>query len=250
MQAPIQINVQTLDQVQQAPDPQFVIEPFLPRKGVAIIGGEPKAAKSLLAMQTVVDALQGKPVFKTMQANVKRVVVFNAEGGFWVLKRRALSYGALSRTQKQAVQVTDTVLKMTIGGRIIDQHVVNAIIHYWQGWSPDLVIFDPLVYYHNSDENDNAQMASVFEAFQRIAVGLNCGVLLCHHIRKRPQGDPMLAEAGAVDLRGASHIFGAVDGVATITKTRQHVRQVKIEGRHCDEQLLEARWVYPRFVWQ
>jgi hypothetical protein len=78
---------------------------------------------------------------------------------------------------------------------------------------PDLVVFDPLVELHNSEENDNGALRAVMAAFRSLAVQHNIAIVLVHHSRKGTS-----AIAGDADtLRGASSIVGAARIVITAT---------------------------------
>lgn len=74
----------------------------------------------------------------------------------------------------------------------------------------DVIMFDPLVEFHEAHENDNSQMRAVLGQTRRIAVETNCGVLLATHTRKPPQASSA-GFAGEMDsARGASSQAGVI----------------------------------------
>jgi hypothetical protein len=76
---------------------------------------------------------------------------------------------------------------------------------------PALLIADPLVELHDSDENDNTPMRAVIAEFRALAVEFDLAVVLLHHTRKGTvtPGDP---DSG----RGASSTVGAGRVVLTL----------------------------------
>jgi hypothetical protein len=77
---------------------------------------------------------------------------------------------------------------------------------------PDLVVFDPLVELHDSEENDNGALRAVMARFRAIAKQHNTAIVIVHHVKKG-----LSSIAGDADAtRGASSIVGAARIVITL----------------------------------
>jgi hypothetical protein len=87
---------------------------------------------------------------------------------------------------------------------IIEAAEVEKIIARIKRKGIDVFIIDPLVEFHEGEENDNVQMRQVMAVARRIAVDGNCAVLVVGHTKKPPQASSE-SYAGDIDaLRGAS----------------------------------------------
>jgi len=87
---------------------------------------------------------------------------------------------------------------------IIEAAEVEKIIARIKRIGIDVFIIDPLVEFHEGEENDNVQMRQVMAVARRIAVDGNCAVLVVAHTKKPPQASSE-SYAGDIDaLRGAS----------------------------------------------
>lgn len=88
---------------------------------------------------------------------------------------------------------------------MILENVVEAVINQIQKRNIKLFIVDPFVRCHAVNENDNAAIDTVVQAFQRIAKTTGCAISLVHHTSK---GDKNAA--GNMDkARGASALVSA-----------------------------------------
>ena len=62
---------------------------------------------------------------------------------------------------------------------------VNALIDYIESNKIDVVIFDPYISTHDSNENDNSSIDKVVQQFKHIAAKTNVAIRLVHHTRKK-----------------------------------------------------------------
>lgn len=80
----------------------------------------------------------------------------------------------------------------------------------------DAIIIDPLVEFHEGEENDNVQMATVAGILRRIAVETNAAVLIGHHDRKPDSASSDGHVGNQNALRGASAIQGVTRAINTL----------------------------------
>lgn len=88
-------------------------------------------------------------------------------------------------------------------GRIAATKQVDHIVERIRALGIGVFVFDPLVEFHEANENDNVEMRIVLAAARRIAVEGDCAVLVVAHTRKPPQAAAD-GFAGDIDsMRGA-----------------------------------------------
>lgn len=246
-----------LNAIEQLETPPFVITNILPRPGVAIIGGAPKMGKSVLAFSALTDAIPGGKVFGQYDSRIARAFYFNAEGGTLIMRSRSNSWAGLTREQRGQVLVSGRIVKVTDSNGRLDESIIDAVCHYVRQHTAslggvDLLVFDPLVYFHAGDENKNDHMQHAMEGFARIARRLQCGVLIVHHANKRSGDLFRESRPGGRDLRGADAVFAAADGVIILTgEIDGEDRQLHLDLRHGESKTIEGRFDKKtmRFVW-
>ncbi len=80
---------------------------------------------------------------------------------------------------------------------------VKALIDYIECKNIEVVIFDPYISTHDSNENDNSSIDKVVQQFKHIAAKTNVAIRLVHHTRKN--GNSHTNSAGDIEIaRGAS----------------------------------------------
>lgn len=93
---------------------------------------------------------------------------------------------------------------------------VDRIIGHIQRLGIGVLIIDPLVEFHEADENDNVEMRIVAATLRRIAARANCAVMVGHHTRK-PVGARSDGFSGDADsARGASSLQGVTRIMLTL----------------------------------
>jgi hypothetical protein len=118
-----------------------------------------------------------------------------------------------------------TLLHIGPDGRLlINTPVMDELAEYIDLWKPDVVMLDPFVELHSSEENDNTAIRQVLARFRAWAVQMQIGLIVLHHARKgaAAPGDPD-------SLRGASAIVGAARIALTVnTMTEAEAQEMGI----------------------
>lgn len=104
-----------------------------------------------------------------------------------------------------------TLAKRSPGGALKPhKEIVDAIVDRIREKKIDVFAFDPLVEFHEGDENNNVEMKTVWATARDIAVRGNCAVLVVTHTRK-PQEASSDGYVGNTDMmRGASSQTGVL----------------------------------------
>ncbi len=213
--------------------PHTYTEPWLldhiwTRNGFNLLVGAPKSRKSTLRRYLTACTLAHAPAFGRFccRDTVQRVLVVFGEG-------RVAAEGALQHRACDAFGLTSRPISLV---KPMPFHLENPN-HFLElqaliaGDGYDLIVFDPLLYFHGQDENDALGMGRVCQAL--IALSEHAAVVVVHHTGK--------AQAGAPDRpvshrgRGSSALGGAADTILELSRTGKSTHRLEFSTRGADE---------------
>ena len=201
---------------------QWLIEKLWLAEGVGVIGGPPRAYKSLLALDMAVSVASGSPCLGVFPVHDSGpVLLYAAEDSASVLRLRLQSLARNRRIDLEALDV-----HVIIAGLLrLDQHAhqerLQATVARHQ---PKLLILDPLVRIHSADENASSAMSALLGYFRALQRTLGVAVALIHHSRKQ------LAPGVGYSLRGSSDLYAWTDCLLFLQRRRDR-RSLMIEHR-------------------
>jgi hypothetical protein len=201
---------------------QWLIEKLWLAEGVGVIGGPPRAYKSLLALDMAVSVASGSPCLGVFPVHARGpVLLYAAEDSSSVLRLRLQS---LARNRRIDLEALD-VHVITAGLLRLDQREhqerLQATVARHQ---PRLLILDPLVRIHSADENASNAMSALLGYFRALQRALGVAVALVHHTRKQ------LALGAGYSLRGSSDVYAWTDCLLFLQRSRDR-RALLIEHR-------------------
>lgn len=226
------LEVLSLDALLSAnPDPQaWLISHLLPRQGVIVLGGRIKEGKTLLALQTSLCVAANREPWAGAEIGRPGPVIFVGQEG----SRNSF----VERIQRQckALGISDSGLpfhlitrpkreRLVIGGDLwLELEALCSSV------KPVLVVFDPLTWLSDADENANDEMSRmVMLPLQQFAARHDTLVLVIHHVSKptsETRGkapDPKEYVGSLADeFRGASAIASGSDGNILWKEFQQH----------------------------
>ena len=176
-----------------------------------ILGGPPKKGKSRLVLDTMLRAAQGFPAFGIFEQDIKKALYYNAEGGVFAIKMRAGMYRHLDQPVLQRIAVSSERPTLMTRDGVISPETMDDLAIAWAGY--DVVVLDPLVSFHEGDENSNQQMGNLFDQLRILTETYDVSLVIVHHTGKTGKDETAVHakhDAG-MRLRGASAIHGAVD---------------------------------------
>ena len=171
-----------------------------------IVGAEPKAWKSWLTLHLGISVGAGIPLFGRFAVQRGRVLMFAAEGGKGLLRKRA---GEICRALDLPLSAVDLAVIDLPVMRLDDKNTVAAFQATCVLEKPALVILDPFREMHTGDENDAALIAALLQPLRELQNTVGCAVQLVHHMGKAPEGKTTRRQGQR--LRGSSALHGAVD---------------------------------------
>jgi hypothetical protein len=194
--------------------PGYVEPDLLDYGGFWLIGGPPKAQKSMFLFDALVSMAVGRDFLSGLFKVPKPLKVFylQAEMNEKLLRRRAKKFARFTSDEIDALAsnlIVSDRFRMVLAedGVRIAAELIKASFH---DGPPDIIAFDPLAnIYSEENENDNAQMMRFLtqrlEAVRQL-VNPVAGVILVHHATKKsPQEiakDPFKCVRGGGALRG------------------------------------------------
>lgn len=218
------LDVRLACQLEECPEQErWLVEELWAERAVGIVGGEPKACKSFLALDIAVAVASGTPCLRRF--HVPRpgpVLLFAAEDALHVVKRRLRGIAAAARLSLSALNVfviTNPVVRLDLPSH---QELLTRTIEML---TPKLLVLDPFVRLHRVDENAAADVAPLLAFLRQLERQYKCAVLLVHHARK---GASSVRQGQA--LRGSSELHAWGDSNLYLRR-RDEALQLSIEHR-------------------
>jgi hypothetical protein len=189
---------------------QWLIEKLWLAEGVGVIGGPPRAYKSLLALDMAVSVASGSPCLGVFPVHARGpVLLYAAEDSSSVLRLRLQSLARNRRIDLRALDVHVITAERLRLDQNIYQERLEATVSLHQ---PKLLILDPLVRIHSADENASNAMAALLGYFRALQRAMGVAVALIHHSRKR------LTLGPGYNLRGSSDLYAWTDCLLSIER--------------------------------
>lgn len=189
---------------------------------IGIIGAASGTGKTWLAAELTYSLASAEPLFDAFTITRPcRVMIVDEESSAWLLRRRWLKL-----LKGHEVEPQDFVdrhwknLKVYVdnGFSFDNDRTLEALYLEAFSFRPDIVLFDTLARVHRRPENDNSEIAKLFEdrikPFKR---EFGCAIFFLHHLRKASKdspNDPASMLRGAGDLKGQLDQFWFLRGQA------------------------------------
>lgn len=193
---------------------------LITEKSVAVIGGEPKTAKTWAALEIAMAVTTGTPAFgefATTGDAPRGAVVFLAEDNARSVRNRVRSL--LQGRGPTPIDWAKRFVVKSLGA--MDLGDLTQVARYVASvralpFAPGVVVFDPLRDLHKKNEDNSGDMQPVYGALRALRTVLDCTVLFVHHSSK--SSDTSSGRRGGQMLRGSSALHGAVDVGIYMTK--------------------------------
>ena len=178
---------------------QWLIKHLWGRRAVGLLGGSPKRGKTWLGLDIALSVASATPCLDWFPVeDPGRALVYLAEDALTDVRVRI---DALCRHRKLDIkdidlQVIDTpVLRLD---EKISQDSLKATLEWVK---PKLLVLDPLIRLHSSDENSSAEMARLLSHIRELQRTFDVAILMVHHTTKKPASHPGLTLRGSSELR-------------------------------------------------
>ena len=183
---------------------------------ILLIIGPPKSKKTFLTQNLAISIASGQDFAGFKVPEAKKVMYLLAEGGY---------YPNRDRLKKMAPNIdANLILGHPTYLPINRPDYYDYLYELVKEDNPDVLILDPLIRFHDVDENSASQMSDVLGKIRTMMAELKVSVILVHHTGK-------VASRGG---RGSSVIVGDYDSCIEICKSDYCNVLLKFDMRHVE----------------
>lgn len=194
-----------------------------------LIGGESKGGKSTILANLIREMIQGGEFLGFKVLKPLRMLMMQAELRESRLQKRLQpKYSGLSQVHLENSYAWNT------RGLIMIERDKSLIKDWLSKIKPDALVIDPIINFHDHEENDATAMAKFFRVIDELKAEFNMSIILSHHFRKSGGG----AVQGSLleSVRGSSAFRGWMDTTIVMEgRTKTEYRRVEFETRNSDE---------------
>jgi hypothetical protein len=196
---------------------QWLVEPLMPRRGVAMIGGAPKCAKSWAGLDLALSVASGTPCFGQFPvAEAAPALIYLAEDPAAVVKARLAGvcrHRGLDLAALPIDVITVPVLRLDLER---DRARLGETVRTRR---PRVLLLDPFVRLHRINENDAGEVSALLAYLRALEREHELAIVLVHHARKNGSAG---AQAGQ-GLRGSGDFYAFVDSLLYLRRTRDQL---------------------------
>ena len=221
-----------------SPMPEPIIKDgILLEETMLVIVGPPKSKKTFLAQNLALAIASGKSFANFEITKPKKVLYFLAEGGYYPNRDRLQKMGA-DFSEKYMENFELSLLSyLPINQNDSYKKMYNII----KNSGAEVVVIDPLIKFHDVDENSASQISDVFGRIRELIQELEISVKLVHHTGK------VVSKGG----RGSSALVGEYDSCITIKINKDLPNSINLsyDTRHTESPLSNQIHFNPDTFW-
>lgn len=187
--------------------PRWLVHSLWTASGVGLLGGQPKAGKTWLALDIAVSVASATSCLGAFPVEEPGpVLLYLAEDSASNARERV---AGLCRHRGVTVDGLDLMLLSTPVLRLDQGDDLARLEATVAAVRPRLLVLDPFVRVHSVDENSATEIARLLSGLTALKRSFDLAVLVVHHVRKNGAGHPGQTLRGSGDLRawGDSNLF-------------------------------------------
>ena len=197
-------------QVTVAKQHQWLIGHLWSNQAVGILGGPAKSCKSWLGLDMAISVATGTNCLGRFPVHeAGRVLIYMAEDALPTVRERLQ---ALSRHRSLDLDTLEVYLIDTPSIKLDESEHRTRLSQTVKQLNPKLLLLDPLVRLHRSDENSAREMADILGFLRELQRTFKMALVLVHHTSKKHHSHPGQA------LRGSSDIHAWTDSSLFVQK--------------------------------
>lgn len=210
-------------------DDYWVIDNFLAVDGITILASQPKCYKTFLSLYLAKCLANGMPLFGKFKTKKSKVLIINEENSERSLWKRM---NPLSMDGIEDVVLTN-LQGIKLDGDKSDQ--MKDLKKFIVTEKFNVIILDPLISLHSSDENSSKDMRALFNHLREL-IELGTSIIITHHLNKGTFGGPKA-------YRGSTDIAAFVSNGFTIEKKTRNGKFVLTNDLSRDDETLEPLYL-------
>lgn len=221
------------------PESCIISEGLFKKGSMVVIGGPPKAYKSFIMLSLAVSLATGRNLFGAFRSphgrpekvftidKPRKVLLFEQEIGEDDLEDRIVPFfnSMLSHEQELFRENffshsldRDLRFDTPAGGKRFEE-LIREI-------SPEIAMFDPLIEFHDQEENSPTAMSGMLKNLTRLCQRTHVDPVISHHEGKGREDDQ---RNGGDRLRGASTLFGRADTFINLRVVNRNAMRIAVE---------------------
>lgn len=209
------------------PEEIFIEGGLLSRGDALLIAAESKAGKSTLIGGLIRQMIIGGNFLGFKVVKPLRVLYMQAELRESRLKER------LIKTYSKLNNLAEHSYVWNTRGLVMIEENYDIVAESIQETKPDVVIIDPMVNFHNFDENSATQMTQFFRKLDRLQHDFNVALVMAQHFKKQQDGNPKNQTSLLEKMRGSSALRGWADTtIAVEGRTVSEYRRLEFDVRN------------------
>ena len=218
------------------PDP-IIKNGILLDKTMLVIVGPPKSKKTFLAQNIALAIASGKSFANFEITESKKVLYFLAEGGYFPNRDRLQKICADFKEEYMKNYMLELITYLPINH---EDHYKN-MYELIKASGAEVVVIDPLIKFHDVDENSASQLSDVFGRIRGLIRELKVSVILVHHTGK------VVSKGG----RGSSALVGEYDSCITIKINKDSPNSINLsyDTRHTESPISNQIHFNPDTFW-
>ena len=211
---PEQFKARTYDHnfdTKNTPTKKYLIDDYISKNDINLLVAEGGAGKSSLTLVEAISIATNRNLLGLGPVTQGNVLIINNEDDDNELDRRigaiCIYYGISTSELNNKLFVRSGYEKPIKVAEEFDRNVIESadvkpLIDFINDNKIDMVVFDPYISTHDSNENDNTPIGKVVQLFRAIAAITEAAIRLVHHTRK--SGNSHTSSAGDIEIaRGA-----------------------------------------------
>lgn len=203
-------------------DDPWLVRSLWPASAVGLIGGPPKCAKTWLALDLALSVASNTPCLGTLTVETPGpVLLYLAEDSLQSARARVEGICEHRRIDLRRANLH----LITVPSLRLDQdHDKQRLSATVEKVRPRLLLLDPFVRLHRSDENDSGAISAILADLRTLQRRFDVAVVLVHHARKNGRGPQGYA------LRGSGDFYAWGDAYAYLSR-RDSAFRLALEHR-------------------
>lgn len=203
-------------------DDPWLVRSLWPASAVGLIGGPPKCAKTWLALDLALSVASNTPCLGTLTVESPGpVLLYLAEDSLQSARARV---EGICEHRRLDLRRADLHLITVPSLRLDQDHDKQRLSATVEKVRPRLLLLDPFVRLHRSDENDSGAISAILADLRTLQRRFDVAVVLVHHARKNGRGPQGYA------LRGSGDFYAWGDAYAYLSR-RDCVFRLALEHR-------------------
>ena len=196
----------------------WLVENLWGRQAVGVLGGQPKTAKTFLALEIALAVASGSPCLgRFCVPEPGPVLFFAAEDAPVNIRARLCD---LAQARGVDFDTLPVFLILANQLRLDLEDDLERLTRALETLRPRLLVLDPFVRIHRLQENSAQEISALLADLRALQRRFNLAILLVHHTRKGH------GQACGQDLRGSGDLFAWGDSYLYLRRTHDQLRLV------------------------